>query len=296
MAISVAHLRAFHGVAMEGGFSKAARALSISQSTLSLHVSALEEGYGVQLFERRGRKVTLTNFDEDLLPITGRLFECMDEAEDLLTGSIDLKGGYLLLGATGPHQIVRFITAFKQQFPGPKLSLSIGNGDNLLNALKERHIDVAVHSSPPRGSGFGVVPLSIDPVVACFGLDHPLAKKKSVTLKELAGETLIVREKGTYTRDLIENALAKAGLPFDDILETDEWDSVRELVGAGLGVSLMSLPDSGRDNQIARKPLKEPALEITEYLIFDPERRRVKTVRAFLDLAEKITGEQWYKL
>jgi len=86
MAISVAHLRTFHGVALEGGFSKAARALSISQSTLSIHVSALEEGFGV----------TLTKFALDVLPITSRLFECMDEAEDLLTGTIDLEGGYLL--------------------------------------------------------------------------------------------------------------------------------------------------------------------------------------------------------
>jgi len=296
MAISVAHLRAFHGVAMEGGFSKAARALNISQSTLSLHVSALEEGYGVQLFERRGRTVTLTKFGEDLLPITGQLFESLEQVEDLLTGAMDLKGGYLLLGATGPHQILPFMSAFKKLYPGPRLSLHIDNSDKLLDSLKERRIDVAVHSAPPRGQGFGVIPLSIDPVVVCLAPDHPLARRKSIKLKELAGEPLILRETETYTRTLIDSAFAKAKIQPADILETDNWESVRELVIAGLGISLMSNTDVGPDERIVRLPLMEPALEITEYLVFDPERRRLKTVRAFLDLVEKMTGEPWYKL
>ncbi|NQU56370.1 MAG: LysR family transcriptional regulator [Rhodospirillales bacterium] len=296
MTISVAHLRAFHGVALEGGFSKAARAMSISQSTLSLHVSALEEGYGVQLFERRGRKVTLTKFGLDLLPITGKLFENLEQVEELLTGAMDLKSGYLSLGATGPHQIIPYMTAFKQLYPGPRLSLHLNNGEAILASLKERHIDVAVHSAPPRGQGLGVIPLSIDLVVLCVAPDHHLAGKKSVKLNELIDETLIVREKETYTRALIDGAFEKAGLHPDDILETDNWESVRELVIAGLGVSLMSAADAGPGDRIVRVPLKEPALEITEYLIFDSERRRLKIVRAFLDLVEKLTGEPWYKL
>ena len=296
MAISVAHLRAFHGVAMEGGFSKAARAQNISQSTLSLHVSALEEGYGVQLFERRGRKVTLTKFGADLLPITGKLFESMEQVETLLTGAMDLKGGYLLLGATGPHQLIPFMKAFKDQYPEPRLSLFLDNSEKLLISLKERHIDVAVHSAPPRGEGFGVIPLSIDPVVVCLAPDHLLAKKKAIKLNDLIEETLIVREKATYIRGLIDDALARTGLQPPDILETDSWQAVHELVIAGLGVSLMSVADAGSDDRIVRVPLNDPALEITEYLIFDPQRRRLKTVRAFLDLVEKITGEPWYTL
>jgi LysR family transcriptional regulator, low CO2-responsive transcriptional regulator len=188
------------------------------------------------------------------------------------------------------------MTAFKEQYPGPRLSLYVRNDDKLLEALKERHIDVAVHASPPRGHGLGVIPFSIDPVVVCVGIGHALEKRKSVRLEELSGETLIVREKGCHTRTLIDNTFDKAGLPLDDALETDEWESVRELVRAGLGISLMSVADCGIDKRMIQIPLIDPSLEVTEYLVFDPDRRRLKTVRAFLDMVEKMTGEPWYKL
>ena len=101
MSISTAHLRAFHGVAREGGYSKAARVLNVSQPTLSLRIKALEEGYGVNLFERLGRGVRLTAFGGDLLQATTRLFASMDEVEDVLVGARDLKTGNLNLGVQG---------------------------------------------------------------------------------------------------------------------------------------------------------------------------------------------------
>lgn len=296
MPISTAHLRAFYGVAMEGGFTKAARVMNVSQSTLSLHVKALEEDYGIQVFDRRGRTISLTQFGKDLLPIAARLFESFDDAEDLLAGAGDLKGGYLLLGATGPHQITPLIAAFNERYPEPGISLNIRNGEKLLEALKERRIDIAVHSNPPREQGFAIIPIRIDPVVVCVAPGHRFDGRESVKLSELKGETLILREKGTYTREITEKAFKKTKFTPKHVMDIDDWDSIRELVASGVGIGIMSALDAGPGARIVKVPLVNPELEIPEYLIFYPEQRRLKTVRAFLDVAREILGEDWYTI
>ncbi len=296
MPISTALLHAFYGVALEGGFTKAALAMGVSQSTLSLQVKALEEGYGVQLFERRGRKITLTQFGKDLLPITRQLFESLDQAEGLLAGAGDLKGGYLHLGATGPYQIVSLITAFNGRFPDPGLSLLIRNGDKLLEALKERRIDIAVHSNPPRRQGLGILPIRIDPVAVCVAPGHRFDGHSSISLGKLAGEPLILPGKGSHTRGLIDRAFDKAGIAPNLVMEIDDWESAREMIVSGLGIGMMSTSDTGPDTRTVKIPLIEPELEIPKYLVFYPERRHLKTVRAFLDLAGKTLGESWYTI
>ncbi len=292
MPINPSHLRTFHAVAREGGFSKAARALGVSQPTLSLQVQALEARYGVKLFERRGRRVELTDIGIQLVEITGPLFANLDEAEDLLAGGYNLSGGYLLLGATGPYQIVPLMKAFRERYPEPRLSLFVRNGAELMTALRNRQIDIAVHSDPPLDQkGLGLIPLQRDPAVVCVGLDHAWANRKSIPMRDLATQTLVLREKGTVTRDTLDRAFREAGIDLAPIMEINDWESVRELVAAGLGVTVMSLPDTGFSKRIVRIPLRDPNLEISEYLVFHTERRRLRTVRAFLDLAEEMIAE-----
>ncbi len=220
--------------------------MGVSQPTLSLQVQALEARYGVKLFERRGRRVKLTEIGSQLVEITGPLFANLDEAEDLLAGGYNLSGGYLLLGATGPYQIVPLMKAFRERYPEPRLSLFVRNGADLMTALRNRQIDIAVHSDPPLDQkGLGLIPLQRDPVAVCVGLDHAWANRKSIRMRDLATQTLVLREKGTVTRDTLDRAFREAGIDVAPIMEINDWESVRELVAAGLGVTVMSLPDTG---------------------------------------------------
>ena len=86
-SISHSSLRAFHAVATEGSFTKAARALNVTQPTLSGQVKALEEQFGVRLFDRRKRKIELTDIGRNLLDITWRMFGLEAEAEQVLTAA-----------------------------------------------------------------------------------------------------------------------------------------------------------------------------------------------------------------
>ncbi len=291
MPINFTYLRAFHAVAAEGGFSKAARALRVAQPTLSQQVNALETGYDAELFERRGRGVQLTTFGQELFDITNRLFACASEAEEILAGAHDLTGGHLLLGASGSHQIVPLMTAFKARFPEPRVSLFVRNGDDLIDALHNRHIDIAVHSDPPREPGLGRTLIKVDSVVVLVPVGHPFASRTSVSLKEAVSEPLILREEGTHIRKLVGEALRRKDLVPEQLMDVGDWESIRELVTEGHGISIMSEADAGRDDRVVAIPLRDPRLEVSEYLVYFKERRRLKVVRAFLEMAENAVAD-----
>src|SRR5262245_62038248 len=134
-------LRAFHAVAAAGSFTKAANALHVTQPTLSAQVKALEEAYGIELFERRGRGIAPTDLGRRLQEITRRYFNLEDEAEELLAATRGLTRGHLRVGADAPYHVMESLAAFNRRYPKLTLSLAIGNSDELLDDLLEHHRD-----------------------------------------------------------------------------------------------------------------------------------------------------------
>src|SRR5215813_11813002 len=115
-------LRAFHTVASEGSFTRAADALHVTQPTLSAQVKALEDTYGVRLFDRRGRRIEATELGRGLLEITRRYFSLEAEAAQLLAATRGLRGGHLRVGADAPQHAIPALAAFSRKYPGVRLS------------------------------------------------------------------------------------------------------------------------------------------------------------------------------
>lgn len=295
MAINFSHLRTFHAVAQEGGYVKAAETLGVAQPTLSLQVKALEERYDVKLFQKRGRGVELTAFGGELLGVAARMFAIAEEVEDMLSGSRSLETGRLRLGATGAHLIVPLMRAFAERYPGPQLSLVVKNTAGLRRDLKDGQIDVAVLTAPARETWADSLTMRIDPIVVVVGREHPWADREGVTLAELADQSLVLREPGTATRAILDGAFADAGLTPERIMEIDDWESMREVVAAGLGVTVYSLTDAGPDpwTRFRLVPITDADLKISERLVFAPGRRRLRIVRTFLDIAEDFSNVEW---
>jgi len=295
MAINFAHLRTFHAVAQEGGYLKAAEILGVAQPTLSLQVKALEQRYDVKLFQKRGRGVELTAFGGELLETTARMFAVAEEVEEVLSASRTLESGRLRLGATGAHLIVPLMQSFAERYPGPQLSLVVKNTAGLIRNLKDGQIDVAVVAAPMGGDWPDALTLRVDPVVAVVGTDHPWAERDGITLADLAAEPLVLREVGTATRGVLDQAMRDAGLTPKRIMEIDDWESMREVVAAGLGVTVYSLTDAGANpwGRFRLLPIRDADLKISERLVFAPGRRRLRIVRTFLDIAEEFSNVEW---
>src|SRR5262249_10513709 len=122
VSMNHAHLRAFHAVATEASFTRAALSLNVTQPTLSSQVKALEQRYGVRLFERRGRRVMPTELGRDLLDVTRRLFSLEAEVEQVLLAARGLKRGHLRLGADAPVHVMPALAMFSRHHPGVRLS------------------------------------------------------------------------------------------------------------------------------------------------------------------------------
>ncbi|MEA2782913.1 MAG: LysR family transcriptional regulator, low CO2-responsive transcriptional regulator [Rhodospirillaceae bacterium] len=282
-----AHLRAFHAVASEGSFTRAAARLHVTQPTLSGQVKALEETYGVRLFDRRGRRVAPTELGSALLDLTRRLFSLEDEAEQLLAATRGLRKGHLRVGADAPYHVTAALSAFTKRYPGVQLSLTVGNSAALARELFEHKIDVAVLANVAGGSRLHAKPLRRDRLVAFVARTHPWARRRRIDLADLADQRLVLREQGSATRQIFETEMARRGLALGEVLDMNSREAVRETVAAGLGIGVVSVSEFGRDPRIKALELAGGDLTMIEYIVCLAERRDLRLISAFLRIVEQ---------
>jgi len=263
-------LRAFHLVAEAGSFSAAGRASGISQPNLSGQVTALERAYGVRLFERRGRSVTPTETGRQLQGITARLFALQDEAKALLAGELALTRGHLRIAADSAHHVVPIMAALKKRAGDLTFALSIDNSAVVLERLLRGEADVAVMAKSVSDPRLHALRLRTDGRV-------PLAAR--------AGQELVLRERGSITREVLEEAMAAADIRPRSIVEVQTREGVREAVAAGFGVGAVFASELGEDRRFRRIDVADSDLLVAEYAVCLQERRRVALVRAFMDEA-----------
>lgn len=280
-------LRAFHAVAAEGSFTRAAAGLRVSQPTLSGHVKALEEGYGVELFERRGRAIRLSEFGRSLFEVTQRYFAVEDEAVRLLAGAGGQLQGSLRVSADSPFYAVPLLAAFARRFPAVARALSFGNSETVLKDLDARKCDVCILAEVVPHARLHTVPYHRDRLVAFVNAGHAWGQQRSLRLADLVSETILLRERGSVTRRLIERALADAGLKFGEVLELGSREAIREAVAEGLGIGIVNEAEIGRDQRLHKLLIRETPLQVMEYAACLEARRDTPEVAAFMDLARE---------
>jgi len=287
--MSQSGLRAFHLVAQAGSFTNAARAGGVSQPTLSAQVRALEVAHGVRLFDRRGRTVALTPLGQNLHAITARLFAAEEEAGALLAGARTLARGHLRVAADSATHVMPLLAELKRRHPGLTFSLSIGNSSEVLQRVLGHAADVAVTAKQVSDPRIHSILLRTDRLVVFVPRSHPWATRKSIALKALAGQDLVIRERGSITREVFEARLAEAGVKPAALIEVETREAVREAVAAGFGVGIIFDSEFGFDQSAAKLAVRGADLKVAEYLVCLEERRRIPLVRTFLELVPAAT-------
>lgn len=279
-------LRAFHGVAIHGGFSKAADALSLTQPAISDQVGKLEEHYDVLLFNRHKRQVKLTKFGEALLEITRRLFEIEQQASDLLSESHALRSGALRIVADSPRHLLHILGPFREKFPGIMISLHSANSEEVVSSLFNYEADIGVLGEIPVNREFTTVKLNSTPITAFAARSFSLPKQPSLSIAELSKLPLVLREKGSLTRQSLEDMARKQGVKLKATIEAEGREAVREIVASGAGVGVVSKAEFGHDDRLIEIPLKGTAILMEEALICLKERKNGKLIKAFMTLAD----------
>ncbi|CAD5377959.1 LysR family transcriptional regulator [Pseudomonas sp. OF001] len=287
MAISHAQLKAFHAVAVHGGFTRAAERLFLSQPAISDQVRKLEELYGVQLFHRTKRSVQLSELGERLLAITQRLFAAEGEAEELLSSSRALRSGQLTLAVDSPVHVLPYIARFNARYPGIRISLVTGNTDEALGRLFDYRADLAVLGRPVEDARLLCQTLSSGPLVAFVARSHPWAQRHDIVLADLDDLPMVLREQGSMTRQLLEEEMQQAGLRLRPAIEVEGREAVRELVLAGMGVGVVSAAELGEHPQVHALPIRDCRRQMTETLVCLREQRTRRIIDTFLQMVDE---------
>ena len=284
----LAHLRSFFAVARHHGFTAGARALHVSQPTVTAQVRALEETYAIELFTRRGRNVALTAAGEALYGIAERIFEQEEEALALLQNTGELRAGRLRVGAVGPYHVMEMLAAFHARHPAIDLAVSLGNSEQIVAGLLDRSTDVAVLAQYAHDARLHFVPFRSHRVVLFVPKGHRLARQRGVRLAELASEPMIVREPGSTTRKAMEDALRNAGVSPPIAMEIGSREAVREAVIRGLGIAAVSEIEFVPDPRLQMVPILDADVETHAHVACLIERRDARVVAAFYDVVHAL--------
>jgi DNA-binding transcriptional LysR family regulator len=243
--LSLIGLRVLREVAARGTFTGAAESLGYTQSAISRQVAALEEAAGTPLFERRARGVRLTEAGETLLQRAGTVLDEVDAARQELAGIAEPATGRLRVGAfpTAVAALVpRTIAGFRRRQPGVRVSLREGGTPSQLKRLYSGSVDVAVIGFLPGGQvtrdrRISLEHLIDDPLLLAVGQGHPLARRRTVDLDDLSGESWIAAS--ADAGDTMIGAWQWADWRPRVELIAKEWTAKLGLVAAGLGVTLV---------------------------------------------------------
>jgi len=283
--ISHAHLRSFHAVATHGSFTRAAEMLHITQPTLSGQVKELEERYGTKLFVRHGRRIELTDIGKSAFSITRLMFRHEEEVEHLLQSARALTSGELRVAADSPYIATPLLAQFQRLYPGIQISIQYGNSQQLMSWIESRRCDVAFLPNIPQGDDkLFSIPLPPDRLVVFVSQDHDWAERRSVSIEELVKQRVILREKGSRTRSIFEEAVAQAGQVLNDVMEISGREGVREAVAAGFGIGIVAENELLADSRLRALPVSNAELVHAEYVVCLQEMRSLRVNDAFLGM------------
>jgi DNA-binding transcriptional LysR family regulator len=238
-------IRAFLALARAGSFTRAASELHMSQPTLTVQIQQLETGLGVKLFDRNKRHVALTQAGRDLLVPLERI---LIDVEAIATNTEELlehRRGLVTVAAlpsVAAGLLPRAIKKLTEEYPGITIRVYDGVASTVAAMVKSGQVDCGISSQTYGDRELTSQVLMMDRLCAVVAANHPLARKRSMTLHELAKHPLILMVKDSSSRQLVDLAFDREGLVGNVAYETTYGTSVAGFTQAGLGIGV--LPES----------------------------------------------------
>ncbi|MBM3117424.1 LysR substrate-binding domain-containing protein [Jeongeupia naejangsanensis] len=283
-------LSSFFEVARQGSVTIAAKRLNVSQPTVTSRIRQLEEAYGVALFHRRGSRLDLTETGVSLLPMAEGLMRHLGDADFALRNAGDLRTGHLRVGVTGPHYILSSIDAFGRANPQLRITLDVGNSQQIIDMLVDHRLDIAVSSHAIDDARLTRVLLARDPLLLVVHRNHPLARSASVTLDALRAVRLLLREEGSMTRKATEAALATAGIVPAPAMVIGSREAIIAAIHREMGCSLLPQSEVPQHPELRAIPFAAAAPQLSEYLYHLKERAGSRLLQAFLEHVHPVGG------
>ncbi|MHB1449049.1 MAG: LysR substrate-binding domain-containing protein [Bellilinea sp.] len=236
-------LYVFQIVAQKESFSAAAVALHTSQPNISKHVHLLEIELGVDLLERRGSRVYLTDAGRAVLKTTERILDHIGAMHQTLQDLQGSERGVLRLAACGMpglYLLPAMLPGFRQRYPQIEISLVIGNYREVIDKVSQNQVEIGFIEEHRPVPGIQMQPWITDQLVLVADSRNPLAKQGKISIHELKSQVFLMREDGSATREQMIRTLKAAELDSVRQMELSGCEGIKRGVVAGLGISLVS--------------------------------------------------------
>jgi DNA-binding transcriptional LysR family regulator len=291
MAANFQHLRAFHAVAREGSIVRAARRLAVSQPTVSEQLRTLEQRHQMPLFQSRKPPLVLTSAGQSLYALTQQLFSITGEIDQFLSQALAPGGVELRLASDSPTYAARFVAAYPARQPGIRVKVRIGNAGEVVGWLKAGEVDAIIACDPPIDASLAYQAIYRDQLVLGLSCDHAFAGSSTAPLSLMTGETLLLREAPSRTRETTLHLLSCAGIEPIEIIELHTRETIREAIALGVGVSMFYSAECPPDPRIVYLPLGCDVPIQTGYVMCLAEQRRSLLAREVFDTAATLSSD-----
>lgn len=303
-AVELRQVETFRAVAEELSFSRAAARLGYVQSSVSAQVASLEQEFGAPLFDRLGRRISLTEAGRVMLRYSGGLLDLAEETREAVAdagvGSGEVTGRLVVSAPETllTYRLPRLLALFHERHPKVRLSVrpsAVGRlAGSMRRTVEEGTVDVAfVLDAPVEVSGLSVEPLLEERISVIAPSSHALASSALVYPRDLSGETVLLPEapeSGCAYRGQFEYQLGVAGVVPSEKLEFQSIEAVKQCVAAGMGLSV--LPSVAVDSELEGGNLAalrwEESFEVKTQMVWHGKRWRSPALRAFLEASSEV--------
>ncbi len=243
--MEIRQLRAFVAIAESGTFTAGALRVHVTQAAISMQIRQLETEIGAKVFVRAPRHVILTEAGEQLLRRARHILREHDAALDEIAELAGAERGRLRIGSASAmvltEQLPSILKELRKQHPAADISVTSGTSEVLVDQILAGEVDIAFVSLPVDVRGIKTERLSEDQLVAIASPQHKLAKQRTISAYTLAGERLILGERGGNTRRLIDQFFAQAGVSLHVAMELSRQQAIKRMVEEDMGVGIVPL-------------------------------------------------------
>lgn len=287
--MTLEQLRIFAAVADKQHVTQAARELNLTQSATSAAIAALENRYGIKLFDRVGRGIMLTHTGRTFLTEARAVLARVHDAEQVLRDLAGLKAGKLVLAASqtiANYWLPPRLLAFQRAYPGIEVTVTIANTERVATEVRDGAADMGFIEGDIDDSALSTRRIDSDALVIVVGPQHPFAHQRKLPADWMTRTPWILREPGSGTRAMFERALRKHGLRLSDLtvqLELASNEAIRTAIESGVCATAIS--DLVVEKSLAAKTLYRVRGELAKrsfYVLRHKERHVSKVETALL--------------
>ena len=285
-------IKAFTFVAREGSFSEAAKALGVTQSSVTQHIAKLEQHMGTQLFVRRRSGLELTRAARELFAISDRLATMEQLVSEKISDYSALSEGHIKLIANAPRPAMPIIARYGRLFPQVQIDFTLFNWTSSMSLLAERQVDIAIVTEPATSASLFTHELRRSKYKAHMRNDHPFASRKSISLADLQSETLVLPEDGSLTQKVIRAKLREHKIDFPRILRTTTFPMVKEAILHNLGIGLLLERSLFPSEKLVAIPVVEMHEDYRDCIAIPADKKDLRVIQSFLNVAVEVRADE----